>query len=284
MLPPFWQWLFYSFHYQIFIWVLIFKTTHCLYVSHPGRVYCRNSIFVVWTATLSPKVPRLLTSNGVCKMNILFFSSDFNSVLKMKQKRPKLCAVHSLMLKAPRQGKMREYHWPLSLFLGIWPPRWLGAEMEWPGQVGGISIPPFQASFTEPAQLRGLSLKCRCMACLCRTSLLQIQQEPPRARLRQCQSCVTVPGDHKRDTESQWVSCAAIPVYIMLSMPAKPRPRHQHRIETDAHANARQPVKVFLRKTSSMISLDVELQWLKCPCFWSLLPVLKTSNPGCQTW
>lgn len=62
-------------------------------------------IFVVSIATLPPKVARLLTSNGVCKINILLFSSDFYSVLKMKQERPKLCAAHSLMLKAPKAGQ-----------------------------------------------------------------------------------------------------------------------------------------------------------------------------------
>lgn len=110
---PFDRDFFYSFHYQIFIWVLIFKRTHCLYVSDcsltQGEYTVGTPIFVVSVATLPPKVARLLTSNGVCKINILFSSSDFYSVLKMKQERPKLCAAHSLMLKAPRQGKMREY-------------------------------------------------------------------------------------------------------------------------------------------------------------------------------
>lgn len=105
---------FYSFHYQICTWILIFKTTLCLYMFSfsltQGEYTVGTPIFVVSIATFPPKITRILTSNGVCKINILFFSSDFYSVLKMKQERPKLCVAHSLMLKAPRQGKTRGYH------------------------------------------------------------------------------------------------------------------------------------------------------------------------------
>jgi hypothetical protein len=123
------------------------------------------------------------------------------------------CVWHSVMVKAPRRGEVRDHHRPR---VYSWEDGCKDGTVErvYPGKVGRTTILLLHSNSPGSVKLSGLGLRCRC------------SKEPPRDGSRQRQHNVCFSRDHKTYTESQ--SLCVYTCYLCLS--AKPRSSTQDRL------------------------------------------------------